>query len=314
MDTPVDTLPIAELPTRWGPLAFLFPDDHKPTFNNDRVAVTREAADALATCFKRLVRPDRSPPVPRPMAQRFTLQMLVALFAEDIGLLEKYFVTNLLNECHSPTDTYDLIGGLFAAMNSREAAHGGRFKDIPYFNGGLFADPARLELHDQELVLLRKAADYNWTKVQPEIFGTLFQHSMEDVERHAFGAHFTHPADIMKIVGPTIVQPWREQIDAAKTLKRLIELRDRLHSFLASYSKSELGTVTCQPAEIAKGTERGQCRTHPFRMLHHQNLALCGSGPDLAGQRKQRLRRKAEEVGLISDRNNWVWKPKRERP
>ena len=31
-------------------------------------------------------------------------------------------------------------------MNSREAAHGGRFKDIPYFNGGLFAEPARLEL------------------------------------------------------------------------------------------------------------------------------------------------------------------------
>src|ERR1039458_7488107 len=231
MDTPVDTLPIAELPARWGPLAFLFPGDHKPTFNNDRVAVTREAADALATCFKRLIRPDRSPLVPRTMAQRFTLQMLVALFAEDIGLLEKYFVTNLLNECHSPTDTYDLIGGLFAAMNSREAAHGGRFKDIPYFNGGLFAEPARLELLDQELVLLRKAADFNWTKVQPEIFGTLFQHSMGDEERHALGAHFTHPADIMKIVGPTIVQPWREQIDAAKTLKRLIELRDRLLNF-----------------------------------------------------------------------------------
>lgn len=231
MDAPVDTLEIAELPSRWGPLAFLFPGDHKPTFNNDRVAVTREAADALAACFRRLVRPDRSPPVPRPVAQRFILQMLVALFAEDIGLLEKYFVTNLLNECHSPTDTYDLIGGLFAAMNSREAARGGRYKGIPYFNGGLFADPARLELHDHELVLLRKAADFNWTKVQPEIFGTLFQHSMDDVERHAFGAHFTHPADIMKIVGPTIVQPWREQIEGARTLKRLIELRDRLHHF-----------------------------------------------------------------------------------
>jgi hypothetical protein len=157
--------------------------------------------------------------------------MLVALFAEDIGLLEKYFVTNLLNECHSPTDTYDLIGGLFAAMNSREAARGGRYKGIPYFNGGIFADPARLELHDTELVLLRKAANFNWTKVQPEIFGTLFQHSMDDDERHAFGAHFTHPADIMKIVGPTIVQPWREQIEGARTLNRLIELRDRLHQF-----------------------------------------------------------------------------------
>ena len=73
MDTPVDTLPITELPTRWGPLAFLFPGDHKPTFNNDRVVVTREAADALATCFRRLVRLDRSPPVPHPMAEQLKL-------------------------------------------------------------------------------------------------------------------------------------------------------------------------------------------------------------------------------------------------
>jgi len=100
--------------------------------------------------------------------------MLVAFFAEDIGLLENYFVANLLNDCHSPVDTYDLIGGPFAAMNSREAAHDGHFKDIPYFNGCLYAEPTRLELHEQGLVLLRKAGDYNWTKVQPEIFGAHF--------------------------------------------------------------------------------------------------------------------------------------------
>ena len=33
-----------------------------------------------------------------------------------------------------------------------------------------------------------------------------------------------------------------------------------------------------------------------------------------AGERKQQLRRKAEELGLISDRNIWVWKPKNEGP
>jgi hypothetical protein len=48
---------------------------------------------------------------------------------------------------------------------------------------------------------------------------------------HAFGAEFTHPSDIMKIVGPTIVQPWREQIEGARTLKRLRELLHRLHHF-----------------------------------------------------------------------------------
>ena len=81
------------------------------------------------------------------------------------------------------------------------------------------------------MVLLRAAAKFNWNKVQPEVFGTLFQHSMADDERHAFGAHFTSPSDIMKIVKPTITDPWKEQIENAKTLKRLIELRDRLNQF-----------------------------------------------------------------------------------
>ena len=92
-------------------------------------------------------------------------------------------------------------------------------------------EPARVEIHELELNLLRKAASYDWSKVQPEVFGTLFQHSMDAEERHAYGAHFTSPSDIMKIVKPTITDPWKEQIESAKTLKRLIELRDRLNQF-----------------------------------------------------------------------------------
>jgi hypothetical protein len=231
MDSPKDTVALADLPERWGPLAFLFPGDLTPTFGNDHVAVTRDAADQLAGVFRRLVAPERRPTVDRVTAQKFILQMLVALFAEDIGLLDKYFVAQLLEDCQSPADSHDLIGGLFTAMNQPQRSSGGRFKSVPYFNGGLFAEPARVELQDQELVDLRKAAKFNWSKVQPDIFGTLFQHSMDATERHAYGAHFTHPTDIMKIVGPTLVEPWREQIEGAKTYKRLRELRDRLQTF-----------------------------------------------------------------------------------
>ena len=35
----------------------------------------------------------------------------------------------------------------------------------------------------------------------------------------------------MKIVGPTIVEPWREQIEDAKTMGRLNELLHRMHHF-----------------------------------------------------------------------------------
>ena len=63
---------------------------------------------------------------------------------------------------------------------------------------------------------------------QPDIFGTLFEHSLGKEDRHAFGAHYTNPLDIMKIVGPTIIDPWTDAIRAAKTGKTLIALLDRL--------------------------------------------------------------------------------------
>jgi SAM-dependent methyltransferase len=226
-DTPVDIVKLSDLPERYGPLAFMFPGDVAPVFGNHQETVTRQAADRLATCFNSLLKRD----IDRSLAQRFVLQMLMAFFAEDIGLLEKYFVTRLLEECKSPKESYDLLGGLFAAMNTSGGVRGGRYKGVPYFNGGLFAEPAMVELIAEERSLLKEAAKFDWSKVRPEIFGTLFEHSLGKRDRHAFGAHFTSPTDIMKILGPTIVEPWRAQIEAATTLKDLRGLLTRIEIF-----------------------------------------------------------------------------------
>jgi SAM-dependent methyltransferase len=224
LDSPKDKVNLSELATRWGPLAFLFPTNETPRFGNDREAVTREAADKLALCFKKLV----ARKVDRPLAQRFILQTLVALFAEDIGLLPRYLFAGLLADCKQPRDSYDLLGGLFDAMNDPTPPQGGRYKGVRYFNGGIFAEPARIELYEDELNQLRGATQSDWSKVSPEIFGAIFQDSMDAEERHAFGAHYTSPVDIMKIVKPTISDPWDEAIKAAKSEKRLNELLARL--------------------------------------------------------------------------------------
>ncbi len=233
MDVPVDKVKVQDLTTRWGALAFLFPTPLKPIFGNDQVAVTRKAAHELADCFNKMVHRERpGGAVDNPTAQRFILQMLVALFAEDIDMLPRYMVDRLLADCKTKQDSRDLIGGLFEAMNTREKTEDDRYQGVAYFNGGLFAEPARVELRLDELDLLRAASKEDWSKVRPEIFGTLFQHSLGKGERRAFGAHFTHPTDIMKIVSPTIVEPWRKLIEEADTLKRLNQLWQRMHDFV----------------------------------------------------------------------------------
>jgi SAM-dependent methyltransferase len=227
MDSPVDKVRLSELPERFGPLAFLFAEPSTPVFGNHQESVTRQAADQLVLLFRSLIK--RA--VDRDLAQRFTLQSLMALFAEDIGLLERYFFAKLLEDCTTPALAYDLIGQLFVEMNTPGKTSGGRFKGVPYFNGGLFANPAHIELTTDEIELLKDAAKFDWSKVRPEIFGAIFEHSMDSDERRAFGAHYTNPVDIMKVVGPTIVEPWQQCIESAKTLKELEHLLMRIENF-----------------------------------------------------------------------------------
>ena len=138
------------------------------------------------------------------------------MFSEDIGLLPRSLFTELLEECRRNASSYDLLGALFRQMNDPQPARGGRFAGVDYFNGGLFAHTDAIELQPGEIGLLLEAAKEDWSRVQPVIFGTLFEGSLDQEERHALGAHFTYEADIQKIVRPTIVRPWDERIAAAK--------------------------------------------------------------------------------------------------
>jgi SAM-dependent methyltransferase len=209
---PVDKISLAELPQRSAALAFLLPKAIKPLFNNNRVEVTRKAAAKLAELFNSL----RQRGEERERAQRFVLQILVTLVSEDMHLLPNYLLTRLIHECRDAAgNSYDLLGGLFRQMNTAIPARGGRFQGVPYFNGGLFAEIDPVELTPGEIRILAEAADFDWSMVKPEIFGTLFQSSMDADERHAFGAHFTSEFDIRKVVGPTIVRPWRDKMEAA---------------------------------------------------------------------------------------------------
>ncbi len=227
LEDPVDKIPLEDLPDRYAALNFMFPDDREPQFGNNRVAVTRSAADKVARVFNSAVARGED----RNVAQRFVLQCVVALFSEDFGLLPSGLFTGLVEECRKGASTYDLIGGLFRQMGSPKPARGGRFKNVEYFNGGIFEDVEPLELNPDEVELLAEAASENWGKVQPQIFGTLFQSSMDEAERHAYGAHFTSEADIQKVVRPTIVRPWEERLEKAKTLTDLRALREELLDF-----------------------------------------------------------------------------------
>ena len=227
LQEPVDRLKLHELAARHSALNFLFPRQFAPVFGNNWVAVTRKAAQRVADAFNSIVARKED----RARARRYILQSVVAMFSEDIGLLPESLFTTLLAECRNGANSYDLIGGLFRQMNEEQPARGGRFSQVSYFNGGLFSQVEPLDLQPTEIRLLLEAAKEDWSRVQPVIFGTLFEGSLLKEQRHALGAHFTYESDIQKIVRPTIVRPWEERIASAKNVSALLELLRQLRAF-----------------------------------------------------------------------------------
>lgn len=227
-DEPLDRIKLEELPDRYTAFNFMLPKAATPIFENNLEEATRETADLVAKVFNSLLERGED----RDTAQRFILQAIFTMFAEDYQLLPKDIFTQILLDCKNEQgNSYDLIQSLFKQMNSKERARGGRFKEVAYFNGGLFAQPESTELTADELTMLHDAAAQKWNKVNPAIFGTIFQSSMGAAARHAYGAHFTTELDILKIVHPTIIQPWREKISKAKTLTEMRGLRKELAQY-----------------------------------------------------------------------------------
>ncbi|WP_458042255.1 MULTISPECIES: DNA methyltransferase [Bacteria] len=212
------TFGIDELADHYDALLFLQNDTLEPVFSEHRRELTADAARHIAEFYRSMI--DRSA-APVDEIQRFTMQLVWCLFAEDLGMLDGYplqsTVDALLKE--SDPDSARDIGYLFSLLNQKgDHNRKGRYSGTRYVNGDLFARPAAVFLTRDELVHLRLAAEFNWREVNPTIFGSLLEGVLGDDRRSEIGAHYTHEADIMKIVAPTIVRPWRERIDGATSV------------------------------------------------------------------------------------------------
>lgn len=227
INDPIHRLETKNLPNDWGALAFLFPKEEVPVFNNNNVEVTKQAAEIIGSMFvsltKRKVEPQR--------AQRFVLQLVVALFAEDVNLIPKYTLNKILKAAVSDPVTQEELTDLFKAMSTdKEKQKPKKYKDIAYFNGGLFNEVDPIELTFKELDLLYQASMQDWSKVRPSIFGSIFESSMDAKKRHAEGVHFTSELDIQKIVYPTIVKPFKDKIEKATTKKALAPVLEEIRA------------------------------------------------------------------------------------
>ncbi|MCY3832061.1 MAG: N-6 DNA methylase, partial [Chloroflexi bacterium] len=162
----------------------------------------------------------------------FLTKLVFCLFAEDVGLLpampgEAQGIFSYIIE-HSrgkPGAFKQYVQNLFIAMNEGGSMF---MRDIPYFNGTLFKVVGVETLQVNAIEELAKAAALNWESIEPSIFGTLFERSLDPNKRSQRGAHHTSREDILLIVEPVLMQPLRYEWDSVQL--KAAPIRERYDS------------------------------------------------------------------------------------
>ncbi len=175
--------------------------------------VTREIADKLARLAKSLESAHHDPEA----VASFLMRCLFTLFAEDVKLIPDHAFTKLLDDVKDHPDSFlPMVHDVWKNMDAGAFSPALRTK-LMRFNGGLFADQTVIPLNKTQIGILHEAAKSDWKHVEPAIFGTLLERALNPTERHKLGAHYTPRAYVERLVLPTIIEPLREEWDAAKT-------------------------------------------------------------------------------------------------
>jgi len=168
----------------------------------------------------------------------FMARLIFCFFAQrtDIFIGDDLFTATIEQmSARDSSNTHEVISELFRAMNTkienRVSAKIPRWAEaFPYVNGELFSgsvDVPRFSRIARSYLLHIGGLD--WTKINPDIFGSMIQAVAEDEERSALGMHYTSVPNILKVLNPLFLDDLRARLEeAGDNARMLLNLRKRM--------------------------------------------------------------------------------------
>jgi hypothetical protein len=166
----------------------------------------------------------------------FLVRLVYCLFADDTGIFPKdhfrFFLEEKTDE--SGANLGGQLGTLFqlldTPMDERQSTLDEDLQQFPHVNGSLFEQRIDLPVFTRQMrQLLIDACAFDWSKVSPAIFGSLFQSVMDAVKRRNLGAHYTSEQNILKVVRGLFLDELYAELEAIKhNAARLRQFHDKL--------------------------------------------------------------------------------------
>jgi len=170
--------------------------------------------------------------------ERFLVRILFCLFAEDTGIFEPNAFTTLIEQ-NTHEDGHDLglhLGQLFDILDTSEDKRQKNLDDLlaslRYVDGGMFEEMLRPPTCNRSIRnAILTATRFDWSRISPAVFGSLFQSVMDPEARRRCGAHYTTEENIMKVIRPLFLDDLRTEFEKSRSnKKKLQEFHKKLSS------------------------------------------------------------------------------------
>lgn len=168
----------------------------------------------------------------------FMARLIFCFFAEDTDIFRGNRLFTITVEQMSERDsgnTHQVISEIFRSLNTKSADRSAEklprwTESFPYVNGGLFAGSVEVPKFSKiARSYLLHIGSLDWTKINPDIFGSMIQAVADEEERGALGMHYTSVPNILKVLNPLFLDDLREQLEnAGDNPRTLLNLRKRI--------------------------------------------------------------------------------------
>lgn len=163
-------------------------------------------------------------------------RLLLLMFADDTGMWEKGLFSEFI-ETRTQSDGSDLgsqLAMLFQVLDKAETSRPSTMDEIllrfPYVNGHLFSDRIDIPSFDKRMRdELVRCTEFDWSKISPAVFGSLFQAVKSKEARRTLGEHYTTEHNILRALAPLFLDDlWVEYESVRDNAQRLERLHDKI--------------------------------------------------------------------------------------
>ena len=199
---------------------------------NDRVSkeedISLQAGELVGRIYDALLKQYHNPKDPHALKSlnMLCVRLVFCMYAEDAGIFPYASQFTDYLKAYRAEDAREALINLFKVLDTKIEERSPYLKDslkeFPYVNGGLFEDEEiEIPMFTEDimsLLLQNASSDFDWSGINPTIFGAVFESTLNQETRRSNGMHYTSIENIHKVIDPLFLDSLKEEADRIRNV------------------------------------------------------------------------------------------------